>query len=92
MIQNITTNSIGQGWAINLTWEPLSEGRNERRAKTYGNRNKSRFKFGSALTFAVLSWRIFQIRRFSWMLPRATENAMAGHIWPAGRYLPTPGI
>jgi len=24
------------------------------------------------------------------MLPRATENAVAGHIWPAGRYLPTP--
>jgi len=24
------------------------------------------------------------------MLPRATENAVAGHIWPAGCYLPTP--
>jgi len=24
------------------------------------------------------------------MLPRATENAVAGHIWPAARYLPTP--
>ena len=24
------------------------------------------------------------------MLPRATENAMTGHIWHAGRYLPTP--
>jgi len=23
------------------------------------------------------------------MLLRATENAVAGHIWPAGRYLPT---
>jgi len=26
------------------------------------------------------------------MLPRATEDAVAGHIWPAGRYLPTPGL
>jgi len=26
------------------------------------------------------------------MLPRATENVVAGHIWPAGRYLPTPGL
>jgi len=26
------------------------------------------------------------------MLPRATENAVAGHIWPAGRYLPTPAL
>jgi len=26
------------------------------------------------------------------MLPRATENAVAGYIWPAGRYLPTPGL
>jgi len=25
-------------------------------------------------------------------LLRATENAAAGHIWPAGRYLPTPGL
>jgi len=24
------------------------------------------------------------------MLVRATENVVAGHIWPAGRYLPTP--
>jgi len=24
------------------------------------------------------------------MLLRATENAVAGHIWPAGHYLPTP--
>jgi len=24
------------------------------------------------------------------MLVGATENAVAGHIWPAGRYLPTP--
>jgi len=23
---------------------------------------------------------------------RATENAVAGHIWPAGRYLPIPGL
>jgi len=23
------------------------------------------------------------------MLPQATENAMAAHIWPASRYLPT---
>jgi len=26
------------------------------------------------------------------MLPRATENAVAGYIWSAGRYLPTPGL
>jgi len=26
------------------------------------------------------------------MLPRATEKALAGHIWPPGRYLPTPGL
>jgi len=26
------------------------------------------------------------------MLPRATENAAAGQIWPAGRYSPTPVI
>jgi len=26
------------------------------------------------------------------MLPRATVKAVAGHIWPAGRYLPTPGL
>jgi len=26
------------------------------------------------------------------MLRRATENAIAGHIWPAGRYLPIPGL
>jgi len=26
------------------------------------------------------------------MLPRATEHAVAGHIWPAGRYLPTPAV
>jgi len=26
------------------------------------------------------------------MLLRATENAVAGHIWPAGRYLPTAGV
>ena len=28
----------------------------------------------------------------SWILSRATENAVAGRIWPAGRYLPTPGL
>jgi len=26
------------------------------------------------------------------MLLQATENAVAVHIWPAGRYLPTPAI
>jgi len=26
------------------------------------------------------------------MLPLATENAVAGHIWPVGRYLATPGL
>jgi len=26
------------------------------------------------------------------MLVRATENVVAGHIWPAGRYLPTSVI
>jgi len=37
-------------------------------------------------------WRIFQIWRLSWMLPRATENTVAGHMWPAGIYLPTPAL
>jgi len=26
------------------------------------------------------------------MLPRVTINAVADHIWPTGRYLPTPAI
>jgi len=26
------------------------------------------------------------------MILRATENAAAGHMWPAGRYLLTPAI
>jgi len=26
------------------------------------------------------------------MLARATENAVAGHIWPAGCYLPTSAL
>jgi len=26
------------------------------------------------------------------MLLWATENAVTGHIWPAGRYLPTPTL
>jgi len=26
------------------------------------------------------------------MLSRATEHAVTGHIWPAGRYLPTPAL
>jgi len=26
------------------------------------------------------------------MLPRATDKAVAGHIWPARRYLTTPGL
>jgi len=26
------------------------------------------------------------------MLPQATENTVTGHIWPAGRYLPTPAV
>jgi len=26
------------------------------------------------------------------MLARVTENAVAGHIWPTGCYLPTPGL
>jgi len=26
------------------------------------------------------------------MLPQATENAMAGHIWPTGSYFPTPEV
>ena len=26
------------------------------------------------------------------MLPRATENAVVGHIWPAGRYLTNPAL
>ena len=42
--------------------------------------------------FTMRSWRKIQIWGFSWMLLRATENAVAGHIWPAGRYLPTPDL
>jgi len=30
----------------------------------------------------------FQIWLFSWMIPRATENAMAGHMWPAAVICP----
>ena len=26
------------------------------------------------------------------MFPRATETAVAGHMWPAGRHLPTPEL
>jgi len=26
------------------------------------------------------------------MLPRATENVVAGHIWPTGRYLINPDL
>jgi len=26
------------------------------------------------------------------MIMRATENVVAGHIWHAGRYLPTPAL
>jgi len=26
------------------------------------------------------------------MFPGATKNVVAGHIWPAGRYLPTPDL
>jgi len=26
------------------------------------------------------------------MLPQVTENAVVGHMWPAGRKLPTPGF
>jgi len=34
--------------------------------------------------------RIFQV--WNWMLPRATENTVAGHMWPADGYLPTSGL
>ena len=54
----------------------------------YESRSKSRL-IASALIFTI-SWRNFQIWRFSWMLLRATENAVSSHIWPAGRYLPIP--
>ena len=27
-----------------------------------------------------------------WMLPRAAFSPMEGHMWPAGRSLPTPGV
>jgi len=26
------------------------------------------------------------------MLPPTTENVVAGHAWPTGRCLPTPGL
>jgi len=28
--------------------------------------------------------KMFWFEDFSWMLPRATKNALAGHMWPAG--------
>jgi len=27
----------------------------------------------------------FRLDQFSWMLPWATENTVASHMWPAGR-------
>jgi len=57
---------------------------------SYESRSKTRF-IASALIFTI-SWKNFQISRFSWIFLRATENAVSGHIWPEGRYLPTPGI
>jgi len=77
-------NAFGSG--------PISEGRVQWRAvPSNGDWSKSWFKLVSApaLTFTVMCWRIFQIWRFSWMLPRATENAVADHMWPEDRYLPT---
>jgi len=50
---------LEKGWAINLALGPLWVARDQRRAKTSGNKNKFQFKLASALTFAVLSWRIF---------------------------------
>jgi len=31
-------------------------------------------KLASTLTFTVMSWRIFQIRKFSWKLPRPLKT------------------
>jgi len=33
-------------------------------------------------------WRIFQIWRLFWMFPRATENTLVGHMWPAASICP----
>ena len=81
--------AIRQGWTIIFVWGPLWEGRICRRAMpSCGSRSKSRF-LATAPIFTMRSWRKFQILRFTWMLLRATENVVAGHIWPAVRYLPT---
>ena len=48
-------DSVVHGWAIVLAPGPLWEGRDQRMAITSGNRNKP----ASALTFVVLTWRIF---------------------------------
>ena len=39
-----------------------------------------------------MSSRKFKIWRFSWMRPRVAEKVVAGHMWPAGPYLPTPTL
>jgi len=77
------------GVAIIFAWGPLWEGRIFRRAvRFYGSRSRS-WCIASALIFPLRSWTKFQVGRIFWMLLRATENAMAGHIWPTVRYLPT---
>ena len=43
----------------------------------------------SALIFTVRGWRKIKIEEFPEYFLRATENAVADHIWPEGRYFPT---
>ena len=48
--------------------------------------------YNLSINIYTRNWRIYKIWRFSWMLLRATENAVSGHIRSAGRYLPTPAL
>jgi len=78
-----------RGEQLVFAWGPLWEGRICRRAvPSCGSRSKSRF-IATTPIFIMRSWRKFHILRFAWTLLRATENAVAGHIWPAVLYLPT---
>ena len=36
-------------------------------------------------TINICCDKLEEILAFSWMLPRATENSAAGHMWPPGR-------
>ena len=81
-------NCILHGLAIIFAAQgPLWEGRIWWRAvPSYESRSKSRV-IVSALIFTI-SWRNFQIWRFSWMLLRATENAVSSTFGPRAAICP----